>query len=396
MSKTILTVFKKEIKDLFRDKKTIIVSLLIPLLLFPVMFGVVGKSMSSSKDTVQNNLKIALVDKGNSNLSKFIEGQKNIKIEKSKDIKGDIKAGKIYLAIELPEDFDENVSAENTSDLKLTYDNSSQNSETAYAMINSMIDAYSKQIINNRLAKRGINTSILTPIKVDKITVVKEDQGMVKMMLSLMLPLMLVIYSVSGPLSSAIDLGVGEKERGTLEPLLTTKAGRLSLLWGKFLAITIVGLMTTIATMVGIFIAMKQNSSAFGSSVAMSGIGISPEALIIIGVLIVFLTMAFGALELSISIYARSFKEASTYNSPLMIIAFIPAYATYMLDAKNIPFMYFNIPVANVVCVLKELIAGIYNYNHIAITSVWIVVYVAACMLFARFMFSREEVIFRT
>jgi len=374
MSKTILTVFKKEIKDLFRDKKTIIVSLLIPLLLFPVMFGVVGKSMSSSKDTVQNNLKIALVDKGNSNLSKFIEGQKNIKIEKSKDIKGDIKAGKIYLAIELPEDFDENVSAENTSDLKLTYDNSSQNSETAYAMINSMIDAYSKQIINNRLAKRGINTSILTPIKVDKITVVKEDQGMVKMMLSLMLPLMLVIYSVSGPLSSAIDLGVGEKERGTLEPLLTTKAGRLSLLWGKFLAITIVGLMTTIATMVGIFIAMKQNSSAFGSSVAMSGIGISPEALIIIGVLIVFLTMAFGALELSISIYARSFKEASTYNSPLMIIAFIPAYATYMLDAKNIPFMYFNIPVANVVCVLKELIAGIYNYNHIAITSVWIVV----------------------
>jgi len=212
----------------------------------------------------------------------------------------------------------------------------------------------------------------------------------------LMLPLMLVIYSVSGPLSSAIDLGVGEKERGTLEPLLTTKAGRLSLLWGKFLAITIVGLMTTIATMVGIFIAMKQNSSAFGSSVAMSGIGISPEALIIIGVLIVFLTMAFGALELSISIYARSFKEASTYNSPLMIIAFIPAYATYMLDAKNIPFMYFNIPVANVVCVLKELIAGIYNYNHIAITSVWIVVYVAACMLFARFMFSREEVIFRT
>jgi sodium transport system permease protein len=396
MSNTILTVFKKEIKDLYRDKKTIIVSLLIPLLLFPVIFGVIGKSMTSSKDTVQNNLKIALVDKGNSNLSKFIEGQKNIKIEKSKDIKGDINAGKIYLAIELPKDFDENVSAENTSDLKLTYDNSSQNSETAYAMINSMIDAYSKQIINNRLAKRGINTSILTPIKVDNITIVKEDEGVAKMMLSLMLPLMLVIYSVTGPLSSAIDLGVGEKERGTLEPLLTTRSGRLSLLWGKFLAITIVGLMTTIATMVGIFIAMKQNSSSFGSSTAMPGIGISPEALIIIGILIVFLTMAFGALELAISIYARSFKEASTYTGPLTIIAFIPAYATYMLDAKNIPIMYFNIPVANVVCVLKELIAGIYNYNHIAITSVWIVVYVAACILFARFMFSREEVIFRT
>lgn len=396
MSNTILTVFKKEIKDLFRDKKTIIVSLLIPLLLFPIIFGVIGKSMSSSKDTVQNNLKIALVDNGSSALGNFIKNQKDIKIKESKDIKGDIKDGKVYVAIEIPKNFDEKVSSESTSDIKLTYDNSSQDSETAYAIINSMIDAYSKQIVNTRLEKRNINASILNPIKVDNVTIVKEDQGAAKMILSIMLPLMLVIYSVTGPLSSAIDLGVGEKERGTLEPLLTTRSGRLSLLWGKFFAITVVGLMTTVATIIGIFISMKQNSAVFGSSKSISGIGISSEALVIIGILIVFLTMAFGSLELSISIYARSFKEASTYTSPLMIIAFIPAYATYMIDAKDIPFMYFNIPVANVVCVIKELIAGIYNYTHIGITAGWIAVYVVACIFFARYMFSKESVIFRT
>lgn len=148
--------------------------------------------------------------------------------------------------------------------------------------------------------------------------------------------------------------------------------------------------------MAGILIAIKQNGQAFGSSGAMSGIGISSLSLVIIGILIVFLTMAFGALELAISIYARSFKEASTYTSPLMIIAMIPTYATSMLDAKNIPTAYFSIPLANVVCVLKELIAGIYNYSHIGITAGWILVYVVACILFARFMFSKEEVIFRT
>ncbi len=396
MNNTIITVFKKEITDLFRDKKTMILSILIPLLLFPVIFGVLGKSMSGAKDTVQNNLKIAIVDKGDSSLGKFIKAQKHIKIKTSKNIKSDIKSGSIYLSIEIPKNFDENVGKENTSDIKLTYDDSSQDSETANAIINSDIDSFSKGVVNTRLQRRNINTAILNPIKVNKATIVNEGDGASKMLLSMLLPLMLVIYSVAGPMSAAIDLGVGEKERGTLEPLLTTRAGRLSLLWGKFFAITVVGLMSTIASLAGILIAIKQNGSAFGSAAGVSSIGISSFSLVIIGILIVLLTMGFGALELAISIYARSFKEANTYNSPLMIIAMIPAYATYMLDAKNIPLMYFNIPLANVVCVLKELVAGIYNYSHIGITAGWIIVYVVACILFARFMFSKEEVIFRT
>lgn len=399
MNNTIITVSKKEIKDLFRDKKTMIMSILIPLLLFPVIFGVLGKSMSSSKDTVQNNLKIAIVDKGDSSLGKFIKAQKNIKVKTSNNIKSDIKSGKLYLAVEIPKNFDENVGSENTSDIKITYDNSSQDSETANAIINSDIDVYSKTVVNTRLQKRNINTSILSPIKVDKTTIVNEGDGASKMILSMLLPLMLVLYSYAGPLSAAIDLGVGEKERGTLEPLLTTRAGRLSLLWGKFFAITVVGLISTIASLAGILIAIKENGGAFGGSAgigAMTGIGISAPSLVIIGILIVFLTMAFGALELAISIYARSFKEANTYASPLMVLVIIPAYATFALDAKNIPLMYFNIPIANVVCVLKELIAGIYNYSHIGITAGWILVYVVACILFARFMFSKEEVIFRT
>ena len=235
MNNTIITVFKKEIKDLFRDKKTMILSIVIPLVLLPVIFGVLGKSMSSSKDTVQNNLKIAIVDKGDSSLGKFIKAQKNIKVKTSKNINSDIKSGNIYLAIEIPKNFDENVGKENTSDIKLNYDNSSQDSETAIAIINTDIDAFSKGIVNTRLQKRNINTAILSPVKVDKATIVNEGDGASKMILSMLLPLMLVLYSVTGPLSAAIDLGVGEKERGTLEPLLTTRAGRLSLLWGKLL-----------------------------------------------------------------------------------------------------------------------------------------------------------------
>ncbi|AJA46949.1 protein NatB [Clostridium pasteurianum DSM 525 = ATCC 6013] len=396
MNNTTITVFKKEIIDLFRDKKTILLSVLIPLIIFPIIFGVLGKGLSSSKNTVENNLKIALIDKGNSSLGNFIKSQKNVKVEQSDNLNSDIKNGKIYIAVEIPENFNESIGDERTSSVNITYDNSSTNSETANTIINSIIDAYSKEVVTARLQKRHIDTSVLNPIKINKTTVVNEDEGTSKLILSMLLPLILVLYSVTGPLSAAIDLGVGEKERGTLEPLLTTRAGRMSLLWGKFLAITVVGLMATIASIAGILIAIKQSSAAFGSSSGISGMELDGSSFVIIGILIVFLTMAFGALELAISIYARSFKEASTYTSPLIVIALVPTYATYMLDAKNISLVYFNIPLANVVCVLKELIAGIYNYNHIFITLGWILVYVVICILFARFMFSKEEVIFRS
>jgi len=396
MNNTTITVFKKEIIDLFRDKKTILLSVLIPLIIFPIIFGVLGKGLSSSKNTVENNLKIALIDKGNSSLGNFVKSQKNVKVEQSDNLNSDIKNGKIYIAVEIPENFNESIGDERTSSVNITYDNSSTNSETANTIINSIIDAYSKEVVTARLQKRHIDTSVLNPIKINKTTVVNEDEGTSKLILSMLLPLILVLYSVTGPLSAAIDLGVGEKERGTLEPLLTTRAGRMSLLWGKFLAITVVGLMATIASIAGILIAIKQSSAAFGSSSGISGMELDGSSFVIIGILIVFLTMAFGALELAISIYARSFKEASTYTSPLIVIALVPTYATYMLDAKNISLVYFNIPLANVVCVLKELIAGIYNYNHIFITLGWILVYVVICILFARFMFSKEEVIFRS
>ncbi|MPN59278.1 hypothetical protein SDC9_206999 [bioreactor metagenome] len=112
--------------------------------------------------------------------------------------------------------------------------------------------------------------------------------------------------------------------------------------------------------------------------------------------MIILLNMTFGALELSISIYARSFKEAQTYLAPLNIIALVPVYTTYMLDARNIDTFYFHIPVANTVCLMKEFLAGVFNTSHILITFGWVLVYIMAAIFFARYMFSKEEVIFRT
>lgn len=385
-------VFKKELKDIFRDRKTLIMGVVIPIIIFPLLFTVIGFSMDKSAKQVEENLTVAIVDAGNSSLAQFLSNQERIKLVDSTDLEADISSGRILVGVEIPANFDASIEAEAPANLVLTYDNASQPSQMAKGIVEGLVNAYSKAIVQQRLEARNISGDLLTPVVIETRTMVAEEEGFGKFMLSLLLPLMLVIFSITGPMAAAVDLGAGEKERGTLEPLLTTRAGRLSLLWGKFAAITVMGVLGTMASLLGLFLSMQQEGGLFQGSAA----SLEPFTLILIGIVTLLLTMVFGALELAISIYARSFKEAQTYISPLMMISFVPTYATYMLDAKNIDTIYFHIPLANISCILKEFLAGIYNYTHIAITFAWIIVYIVGAVLFARYMFNKEEVIFRT
>lgn len=394
-SNIVLLVLKKELKDMFRDKKTLIVGILIPLIIFPIMFGVMGKVMNKSAKQVEESVKVAIRDEDNSSLGEFIKSEKNIKLIKSDDFDKDIKDGKIQVAIEIPKGFQDNIGKETMSTIKLTYDNVSQQSSMALSIVKSYVDAYSNGVVAKRLEQRNIDPMLLKPIEIKEVTSVKEESSISTFMLSLMLPLLLVLYSALGPIASATDLGAGEKERGTLEPLLTTQAGRMSILWGKLLAITVMGFLTVAASLMGLFLAMQQKDGMF-KGVSTAGLNLGVSSLLLMGLVSVLTTMAFAALSLAISIYARSFKEAQTYMTPLTIIVMIPAYAAYMVDPKNIGGLYFHIPVTNVTCLIKELLVGVYNYNHIFITFGWIVLYILVSILFARFMFSRESVIFRT
>lgn len=393
-SKIIWIVFKKELKDAFRDKKTVMLSILIPLLIFPIMFYFMGKTTKSTEEKVQSNFKIAVTDEGNSSLGKFLKDQKDLKISDNAS-EEDVKNGKVYASIIISKDFDDAIKKENTGKIKVVFDNSSQQSQIAIGKVNNYINQFNQTVIAERLNKRNINTAILKPTNIETQTVNKENEGMGKLILTLLLPMLLLVNAVSAPMGAAIEEGAGEKERGTLEPLLTTQASRMSLLWGKFFATTFLGFMTVIASIIGILFSMFKFGDAMGGSGNGGSINLSVLSILFIGLIGILITMVFGALELSISIYARSFKEAQTYLTPLSLIVMVPAFGTYLLDAKNIDGFYFHIPLANAACLMKESIVGIFNPVHIAITLSWMLIYIVASILFARFMFSREEVIFR-
>lgn len=169
----------------------------------------------------------------------------------------------------------------------------------------------------------------------------------------------------------------------------------MQLLTGKLLAIITMGIIGMSTSLIGLYIGFSKFMDIAPEGGNMS-LTLSPKTMILLFVVAVVLNMIFGAIEFAISVYARSFKEAQTYLSPVTIVGFVVGYGTYMIDVKHISNIMFNIPIANMSFIIKEFILGIYNPTHILITFAWAVVYVIVSLLFARYMYGKEEVIFRT
>lgn len=389
-----LTVLKKELLDIVRDKKTLVFTLILPILIYPIMFKFMSSAMEKTQSDVQKEINIYIDGNKNSSMAKAITSLDNIKLPEIESPTESLKNGDIQLIVKIPENFDENISQGKNNTIELLIDEESNKSMIASSMVNEIYESYKKSIVEQRLADKGIDSSILTPFEVSVksgINADNEDINGGAAMLLTMIPTLIVILMVSSTVGMAADLGAGEKERFTFEPLLSTSAKRASLLWGKIGALCTVSFIALMANLTAMVISM-QKFMIVGEEVNFKLTPATILGMLIIGALVL---ITLSALQISVSIYARSTKEANSYlaaiTMPTMILAFLP----YMMDAKGINPAFFNIPITNAICLMKEFTVGIFDIKHIAIVVGWHIVYIIASIIFAKFMFSKEEVIFR-
>ena len=390
-----ITVLKKELLDIVRDRKTLVFTLILPILIYPLMFKFMSSSMEKAQTDIEKEINIYIEGDTNSLMAKTITALENVKTPEVESPTEALKNGDIQLIINIPENFDENIAAGKNDTIDLLIDEESNKSMIASSFVNDIYDNYKNTIVEQRLTANGIDPSILKPFEVNVKSGINADNenvnGVASMLLT-MIPTLIVILMVSSTVGMAADLGAGEKERFTFEPLLSTSAKRYSLLWGKVTALCTVSFIALIANLAAMVFSMQKFMS-FGEG----NIEFNLEPATILGMLVVgcLVLVTLSALQISVSIYARSTKEANSYlaaiTMPTMILSFLP----YMMDAKGINPAFFNIPITNAICLMKEFTVGIFDVKHIAIVVGWHLVYIVASIMFAKFMFSREEVIFR-
>ncbi len=395
--KHISIVFKKELKDIFRDKRTWIAGVLIPVLVFPLMFYLMGIGKTKMESNLQNDIHIAIEAKGQeAEIIGFIEEMEGIIVMKPEDPYLALENGEVKTVLVLGDNFQENIVNEKPAEIKLMYDEVSSESSMASSVVENAIRAYSEGVTLTRLSKLGITPEVLQPTVISWEAYVPEGQeskgdGAVLMMMTFLLPFLLMLYPVVGGMPAAIDLGSGEKERLSLEPLLSTGADRLSILIGKYLTILLASVIGVVTSLGGLVAASK-----ISPEMMPMGFKISPLALTILISISLLIAMMLSGIMLSISVFAKSYKEAGTYLSPITIILMIPAYLTMFMDLKRLSTPLFFVPLLNAVLLMKEVLVDIINPLHIAITFSMCIALVVASLAFTKYMFSKESVIFRS
>lgn len=387
-------IFKKELKDFLRDKKTLIFTILLPVLVFPAIFKVMSLTMEDTTSSATKEINISIEGSTNSQLISVLEQQSNIFIKNYDDPYQALKDGKIQLILQIPNDFDKKVALGENPTLSILFDDESQKSMIASSVLQQISEAYSKDLIKQKLSAQGIDSKILEPYKVETKSGVSKDgesNEFTSMILN-MLPSLIIIFMLSPTIAMAADLGAGEKERNTFEPLLSTSVNRNAILFGKIASIFVVALVALVLSVTSYVLSMN----GFMASGENLNINLSIDSIVIIVLFAILVLIAVCALEISLSIYARSEKEAGSYLSGVIMPAFILAYLPMMMDAKSIGFVMFNVPITNVVCVMKEALVGIFNIQHLLITAGWNIFYIILAVIFVKYMFSREEVIFRS
>jgi sodium transport system permease protein len=209
-----------------------------------------------------------------------------------------------------------------------------------------------------------------------------------------MLPYLFIIFCFMGALYPAIDLGAGEKERGTLETLLLAPIPRYQIVLGKFFVIFTTGVTAALLclTSLGVMLAAKgqEITGELGEVIA----SVSVVDLVLIAAMLIPTAAMFAALLLSVSIYAKSFKEASAYCGPLNFLVIVPALIA-MLPIVKLDWYWAMVPITNISLAIKELIKGTMNYEMLIAILGSSVIIAGAFLFFCTRWFEREAVLFR-
>ncbi|SOU41010.1 ABC transporter permease [Pseudoalteromonas carrageenovora] len=399
-------VFKKELKELLRDKKTLLFVVALPVVIFPLLFAVMAFISSQAALDADQKVNTYVIINGEyaQEFTDKVFYHKSFELYKGsktfntiEELKAGVTAGDIDMGIYLPSDAKQTLNDEKQSKWQVVF-NDSKSINFLFERVKELAKECSDNLQKEQLISFGIDMSahaaLLNPVDVIKVDTADKRENLGEKMGGF-LPYLLIPLVLMGATYPAIDLGAGEKERGTLETLLLTPITRTELVLGKFLTLLTTSIASTTITVLsmGCWVAL---ALAFADldviKTAFSSLAVTD--LLMIFVLLLPLAAIFSSLALAISIYARTFKEAQNYMAPLSMGVFFPIIISILPNMELTAKTAF-IPVTNVALAIKDIIKGTVDYTFVGLIFLATALIAGALLAFCVKWFNREDVLFR-
>jgi len=396
-------VYRKELLDIVRDRRTLISMLVVPLFAMPaIIFGMGELTMRMVEKAATDRATVMIL--GAENAPTVVERlRSNARIEiiePSDDFKELISSKKLRAAIEFPPDFEQRLAAEEAGDeltVNTYYHDGAIHSEFARRSLESTLSSFRDEMIEKRLKARNLDTDLLEPFDTASLNVASKravsGEGF-----GGFVPYMVILLTLQGAMYPAIDTTAGEKERGTIETILSSPVSRTSLALGKFFMVLTVAVSTAMLALLSLGVSSHLfASSERGALTAQSGLSLamSPEGVVAMLLMVLPVAVMFSGLLLALALMAKSYKEAQSYVQPVVMVAILPAVAS-LIPGLELNLKLALIPILNVSLASKALLAGSYEWKWIAVIFASSCVYASLAVAFAAFNFRRESVLFRT
>jgi sodium transport system permease protein len=386
----VFVVYRKEIRDLRRDWRTIIGMVVVPVIIVPlVMFGV----LKIARMTMKQESKVMLL--GEEGSPEMVADLRRLSqfdlVPASLDYTNLISTKKICAAVDIPGDFDAAVHEGRKTDIRIySYDGEPKSMQAA-GQLEEFFRHRRDEMVRRRLLESHLPETLVAPFEITRRNVASPKQ-VTGVVVGMIVPYIMIVMCLAGAIHPAVDSTAGEKERGTMETLLTSPVARTHLVVGKGLVVLTASLATAALSMCSNGLALVSLRSDGFAKMPMA---LDPLALAGVCVLMIPLAIFLSSLAIMVGLFARSPREANTYLQPMLLLAIVPA----LLAA--LPGVEFNyrlafIPVLNLSLLSKELLTGTCRWGHVLAVFGSMTIYAAVAVAAAVRLFNRESVLFRT
>ncbi|HEY8026855.1 MAG TPA: ABC transporter permease [Burkholderiaceae bacterium] len=403
MMKLISTMFWKDLLESLRDRRTVIRMILMPCLVIPLMghfFMLFTQNNSEKLD--KSTLDYAIVGENNlPELAKLYAADSGFhRVDVAADkLSEAIRNKTIRFALVIPEQAKQSLAASQGVDVKFMYYQSAPSHGIVKVRGTAPLTEFSEKQRDWRLAFMGVNgetarSTLLNPVTVSVDNVASEREQ-IGHSFGTLLAYPLIVICFMGCAFSAVELATGEKVKGTLEILIMLPISRTLIIISKYLVVFSLGMMYSTLCMgslvAWLFFEGANSSEAVSNIVQQAGM----SDLFLVWFMFVPVNALFAAILLAISVYAKSYREASGMSGAVNVVIFLAITAIFA-PGVNLTWMWASVPVANIGLVIRELVKGtLHDYVMLGYILSTTAVIASVALSLSISWFRKESVIFR-
>ena len=383
------TVFVKELRDAVRDRRSWIIALTLAMLAGPMVFVLMSNFVSGLEERVAEREVIVAEASRAPTLVGFLQRAGARVVEAPPDYLDRLRSGSLQNAvIRPPQDFEQRLASGDTVEVEVVYDESHDKAQPVVRTAMRLVDGFSRELGTQRLLARGLSPQLLAAVQLEPVNLASTQARGAQLLF--IVPWAALIVAVFGALSVAIDVTAGERERGSLEPLLANPVGAPALVAGKWAVVMVYSTAIVVLTMLGFMVSMRfVNNETLSALMQLQW----REVLLFAAVLLPFAAL-MAALNMLAATFGRSFKEAQTYVSYIAMVAQFSALVPVFLTVRDAAWQLWVPSVAQLTVLMKVLRGEPLTAAHLLLPAAVCLALTAGCLWLQALLLRRESIVF--